>query len=160
MSSAQRAQRALVSVLVSLAQAYGIALQVSRDSMAAEVLKAYRQVAKRAGGHRQLGSRRCPRDVCCQLVTMPAWVGQSALREAPANGCMRGPKCSRGGMAPGGLCVLGPRATKKEARRATHAFVPAQAAQVCSSWTEQVPSTGTDSLEWCPGTSQAFSVMP
>ena len=45
-SSAHRAQRALVSVLVSLAQAYGIALQVSRDSMAAEVLKAYRQVAK------------------------------------------------------------------------------------------------------------------
>ena len=55
-SPAQRAQRAFVSVLVSLAQAYGIALQVSRDSMAAEVLKAYRQVAKRA--HPDKGGRK------------------------------------------------------------------------------------------------------
>ena len=62
-SSAQRAQRALVSVLVSLAQAYGIALQVNRESVAAEVLKAYRQVAKRThpdkGGRKRDFQRHC-----------------------------------------------------------------------------------------------------
>ena len=83
-SSAQRAQRALVSVLVSLAQAYGIALQVSRESMAAEVLKAYRQVAKRA--HPDKGGRK--RDFQRLQAAKEAWdpmaacVGQSALGEA------------------------------------------------------------------------------
>ena len=78
-SSAQRAQRALVSVLVSLAQAYGIALQVSRDSMAAEVLKAYRQVAKRA--HPDKGGRK--RDFQRLQAAKEAWDAAQKARPAP-----------------------------------------------------------------------------
>ena len=79
-SSAQRAQRALVSVLVSLAQAYGIALQVSRDSMAAEVLKAYRQVAKRT--HPDKGGRK--RDFQRLQAAKEAW--DAAQKARPAAG--------------------------------------------------------------------------
>ena len=79
-SAAQRAQRAFVSVLVSLAQAYGIALQVTRDSMAAEVLKAYRQVAKRT--HPDKGGRK--RDFQRLQASKEAW--DATMQARPAAG--------------------------------------------------------------------------
>ena len=78
-SAAQRAQRAFVSVLVSLAQAYGIALQVSRDSMAAEVLKAYRQVAKHA--HPDKDGRK--RDFQRLQASKEAWDAAQNARPTP-----------------------------------------------------------------------------
>ena len=42
------AQRSLVSVLLSVASAYNVAVQVNRDSLPEELLKAYRSVVKKA----------------------------------------------------------------------------------------------------------------
>lgn len=42
------AQRKFVSVLLSVAAAYGVAVRANRDSEAGELLKAYRSVARKA----------------------------------------------------------------------------------------------------------------
>ena len=47
LSVAQRAKRALVTLLLSLAQAYGLEVAVCRDSADADVQKAFRKVARR-----------------------------------------------------------------------------------------------------------------
>ena len=56
LSAAVRAQRAFVSALLAMAKKYGVGLEVRRESLPPDVLKAYRQVAKRAhpdkGGHK------------------------------------------------------------------------------------------------------------
>ena len=79
LSAAQRAQRVLVSVLVSLAQAYGIALQVNRDSTQAEVLQAYRQVAKHA--HPDKGGRK--RDFQRLQSSKEAWDAARKAQPGP-----------------------------------------------------------------------------
>jgi hypothetical protein len=47
-SALNRAKRAFVSVLLSLASTYGVSTQVNRESEDQDVLRAYRQVLKKA----------------------------------------------------------------------------------------------------------------
>ena len=53
LSLAQRAKRALVTLLLALAEAYGLEVAVSRESADADIQKAFRKVARRVHPCRQ-----------------------------------------------------------------------------------------------------------
>ena len=64
----QAAKRAFVTILLALATTYGLLLQITRDSDDAAVLKAFRQVARRA--HRDADPHHaCPATRRCANVS-------------------------------------------------------------------------------------------
>ena len=83
LSVAQRATRALVTLLLSLAQAYGLEVAVCRDSADADVQKAFRKVARRE--HPDRGGS--AKDTQRLNNARDAW--QAAARQGPQRGRAR-----------------------------------------------------------------------
>ena len=80
LSVAQRAKRALVTLLLSLAQAYGLEVAVCRDSADADVQKAFRKVARHVHPDKG-GSAHDPQRL---NNARDAW--QAATRQGPQRG--------------------------------------------------------------------------
>ena len=103
LSAVQKAKRALVTLLLALARAYGVAAVVSRESADADVKKAFRQLARRV--HPDKGGN--PADAQRLNAARDAW--EAAQRGGPQRGrpapAAAVPATVVDARAPGSLCV-------------------------------------------------------